>query len=44
MGPGSEGVGVAGAGKTPPASDWVGMGLPKSARFFELDVAAPEGC
>lgn len=38
MGPASEGVGVAGAGKTPPADDWVGMALPKSAQFLDLDL------
>lgn len=38
MGPGSEGVGGAGAGKTPPVAGLVGMGLTESARFFELDA------
>ena len=34
---------MAGDGKTPPASDWVGMGLLKSARFFELTPGASCG-
>ena len=36
MEPGGEGVGVGGAGKTPPVAGLVGMALPKSARFFDL--------
>ena len=43
MGPGSERVGVAGAGKTLPASDWVRMALPDSRGFFELGTLAPKG-
>ena len=31
----------AGAGKTPPACAQVGMALPKSARFFDLDAPRP---
>jgi hypothetical protein len=44
MRPGTEGVGVAGAGKSSPASIWVRKGIPRSAHFLELGELQPEAC
>jgi len=44
MAPGSEGVGVVGAGKTPPAAGLVKMSLTDSRGIFELDLARQGSC